>query len=74
MRFTKTLAVVAAMILPACGEDEATETGTLETGVTETVTTPTTPTTPTGTTGTTGTTTGTTGTGTGTTGACCSLP
>lgn len=57
MRFTKTLAVVAALILPACGEDEETaDTGaSVDTGVTETVTTPTTPTTapttaPTGTT------------------------
>lgn len=64
MRFTKTLAVVAALILPACGEDEETaDTGaSVDTGA---VTTPTgSPTTPTGTTGTTPT--GTTGTTTGT--------
>ena len=61
MRFTKTLAVVAALILPACGEDEETaDTGaSVDTGA---VTTPTgSPTTPTGTTPT-----GTTGTGTAT--------
>ena len=53
MRFTKTLAVVAALILPACGEDEETaDTGaSVDTGVTTT----------------TGGTTGTTPTGTGTT-------
>lgn len=63
MRFTKTLAVVAALILPACGEDEETaDTGaSVDTGA---VTTPTaSPTTPTGTTPTTAPT-GTTTTGT----------
>jgi len=62
MRFTKTVAVVAALMLPACGDDETTDTGTsADTGATAT-----TPTTPTGTTPTgTGTTqTGATGTGT----------
>jgi len=51
----KKLAIFAALLIPACaGDDEETETGTVDTGATETVTTPTTPTTapttPTGTT------------------------
>lgn len=54
MRFTKTLAVVAALILPACGDDEETADTGATTPDTGAVTTPTgSPTTPTGTTGTT---------------------